>query len=33
MKKGIVYLISVILLVGGFAGCGKSTDAEIHTET
>ena len=33
MKKGIVYLMSVILLVGGFAGCGKSTDAEIHTET
>ena len=25
MKKGIVYLMSVILLVGGFAGCGKST--------
>jgi hypothetical protein len=33
MKKGIVYLLSIILLTGGFAGCEKSTDAEVYPDT
>ena len=33
MKKGIVYLMSIILLAGGFAGCEKSTDTEANPDT
>jgi hypothetical protein len=33
MKKGIVYLMIIMLLALGFAGCGKSTDAEESPDT
>ena len=33
MKKGIVYLVSIILLFAAFAGCEKSTDADADVDT
>ena len=31
MRKAIVYLMSIILLTGGFAGCGESTEIQPDT--
>ena len=33
MKKGIVYLMSIILLFAAFAGCEKSTEADADVDT